>query len=112
MLYFSESGWAPPDSLEVSEAFDRDYDREEYEQKIGAVVRSFLIYARDKDRSSLDRWKDAVRTLKAEDHYLLVLIDPSQNPQTATKSSLIKLFGMGLVLACLALEIIYVLVNR
>ncbi len=38
MLYFTETGWALPDIMNVSEDFDRDYDQDEYEQKIAKLV--------------------------------------------------------------------------
>jgi negative regulator of replication initiation len=39
MLYFSETDWTLPDMAEVSAAFDRDCDENEYEQKIAGLVR-------------------------------------------------------------------------
>ena len=39
MLYFTESGWTLPNILEVNAEFERDYDNEEYEQKIAGLVR-------------------------------------------------------------------------
>ncbi len=38
MLYFTETGWTLPDIMKVSEDFDRDYDQDEYEQKIAKLV--------------------------------------------------------------------------
>ncbi len=29
MLYFTETGWAPPDILATNDEFERDYDQEE-----------------------------------------------------------------------------------
>ena len=40
MLYFSETDWTLPEMATVSAEFDRDYDENEYEQKIAALVRS------------------------------------------------------------------------
>jgi hypothetical protein len=34
MLYFSESAWTLPDIAEVNDAFDREYNQAEYEQKL------------------------------------------------------------------------------
>ena len=75
MLYFTESGWTLPDIMAVNEEFDRDYDQDEYEQKIGALVGK--IQARDAAQSEQDQadWDDAVLKLSEGDHYLLVLID-------------------------------------
>ena len=74
MLYFTESGWTLPDIMTVNEEFDRDYDQDVYEQKIGALVGK--IQARDAALSERDQagWDDAVIKLSEGDHYLLVLI--------------------------------------
>jgi hypothetical protein len=77
MLYFTESGWTLPDMIAVGEEFERDYDPDEYEQKIGELARS--IQARDAAQSEQDQaaWDDAVVKLSDGDHYLLVLINPA-----------------------------------
>ena len=74
MLYFSETHWAPPDLMEVNQAFERDYDNAEYERKVAALIRNFRTDARKNNRDELDAWKQAVRTIRREDHYLLALI--------------------------------------
>jgi hypothetical protein len=70
MLYFSETGWVPPDMVDVTEEFERHYDQSEFERKMATVIRSIR-----QDRNEERNWEEAVRTLQAEDHYLLVLID-------------------------------------
>lgn len=80
MLYFSETYWSLPDMAEVSREFDRDYDQDAYEQKIAGLVRGIqqeLIGDEDADRS----WENAVRFLREEDHYLLVLIDSANKTE-------------------------------
>jgi hypothetical protein len=39
MLYFSQDGVISKHMEEVNEEFERDYDEDEYEQKIAALVR-------------------------------------------------------------------------
>jgi hypothetical protein len=73
MLYFTESGWTLPNMMAVSAEFDRDYDQDEYEQKIGGLVQRLL--ARDEAQAEQETWDDAVVKLADEDHYLLVLIN-------------------------------------
>jgi hypothetical protein len=71
MLYFSESGWTLPDMKAVSHRFEQNYDQDEYEQKIGQIVRRIC----DQPESSReDGWDEAVDRLADEDHYLSVLI--------------------------------------
>ena len=74
MLYFAESGWTLPDMMTVNGEFERDYDQDEYEQKIAELARK--IQARDAAESEQDQacWDDAVVKLSEGDHYLLVLI--------------------------------------
>ena len=38
MLYFSETDWTLPDIDKVSEAFEREYDNDEYEKKITSLI--------------------------------------------------------------------------
>lgn len=74
MLYFSETAWTLPDMAEVSDAFDREYDQAEFEQKIGKLIRNLCTNARARNQEEFEAWNEALRTLSQEDHYLLVLI--------------------------------------
>ncbi len=74
-LYFSETYWTLPDMAEVNDAFDAEYDSDAYEAKIADLVRSYRAEAKKNDRAALDQWNDAVRLLRNEDHYLLVIVD-------------------------------------
>jgi len=38
MLYFSETAWTRSDIEEVNDAFDREYNQPDYEQKIGRLI--------------------------------------------------------------------------
>jgi len=43
MLYFSETDWTLPDILKVNDAFEKQYNQVEYEEKLRA---SFVVFAR------------------------------------------------------------------
>ncbi|HEY2466424.1 MAG TPA: hypothetical protein VGI45_01115 [Terracidiphilus sp.] len=73
MLYFSETGWTLPNMMTISQEFDQAYDQDEYERKIGQIVRRMLDQHDTKGDD--DHWDKAVQRLREEDHYLLVLID-------------------------------------
>lgn len=73
MLYFSETGWTLPDMMTISREFDEIYDQDEYESKIGQIVRR--IHERAHYNGDDGNWDEAVEHLADEDHYLLVLID-------------------------------------
>jgi hypothetical protein len=100
MLYFSETAWTLPEIAAVSEAFDRDYDQAEYEQKIASLIRNFCANARADNKDEFDTWTEAVRTLKKEDHYLLVLI-AAAGPEARPRRYLLKLLATALVIAVL-----------
>jgi hypothetical protein len=74
MLYFTETEPSLPDIYEVSAAFDEQCDQSDYEQKIASVISSYKSWAKNHDTAALAQWKAAVKMLKTEDHYLLVLI--------------------------------------
>jgi hypothetical protein len=83
MLYFSETGWAPPDFMEVNEAFERDCDTGEYERKIATLIRNFSTAAHENSPDDFDAWEQAIEVLGLEDHYLLVLISIADGSLTA-----------------------------
>ena len=85
MLYFSETAWTLPDITQVNEAFDREYDQDEYEQKIASLSRNFCADARKNNSNDLDAWNEAVQRLSSEDHYILVLIDAEGQPTTTVR---------------------------
>lgn len=78
MLHFSETGWTLPHMDQVSAEFDRDYDQDEYERKIGGLVGR--VRARENAPEMQEAWDGAVLKVCDEDHYLLVLIDGVQSP--------------------------------
>jgi hypothetical protein len=85
MLYFSETGWTLPNMMAVSQDFDKNYDQDEYESKIGKIVQQ--IHAQD-DGNLDDSWDEAVLRLLNEDHYLSVLISgASRTPSENAKMS-------------------------
>jgi hypothetical protein len=118
MLYFSETGWTLPDIDEVSDVFDRDYDQALYEQKIGAFARNFCTKARKDNHDEFEAWNEAARTLRREDHYLLVLIDAlasdrfSKQLDTPSPSRFLKLSVVAFVLACVVLVISYLFLRN
>lgn len=77
MLYFSETGWTLPDMMAISQEFDQAYNQDEYERKIGQIIRR--IHDQPDTNRDEDHWDKAVQRLREEDHYLLVLIDGAVN---------------------------------
>ncbi len=75
MLYFSETDESLPDIYDVNAQFDRKYVQREYEAKIAGLIRK--AYKSDSEGSAdgARRWEDAIRALRKEDHYILVMVD-------------------------------------
>jgi hypothetical protein len=96
MLYFSESGWTLPDMMSVSDDFDREYDQDEYEKKIARLVRKADAHARKEPGDEYDGWRAAIRFLKTEDHYILVMVGIAGLRPAGDQ---LKLFGAGLGIA-------------
>ncbi len=96
MLYFSETGWTLQNMTSVSQEFDRTYDQDEYERKMRQVIRRIDGQpASGRDKSD---WNEAVRCLRDEDHYLLVLIDgASSEPTKMSRWETIRLIVAGVV---------------
>jgi len=74
MLYFTETGWTLPGIMDVNAEFERDYDNDEYESKIGGIVRDIETKNSEAAGDEQSRWDDALVKLSEGDHYLLVLI--------------------------------------
>lgn len=72
MLQYSEIHETSNLMREVNEEFEREYDSDEYEAKIINLLRN----ARDRDSSTGQgqMWHDAIKALKNEDHYILVMV--------------------------------------
>ena len=100
MMYFTETAWTLPDIREVNEVFERDYDQQTYEVKIGKLARK--ARARGAAANELETWKEAVRALKREDHYLLVLLAAPTGSSDSLLVDRLKLVGTAL-LVCLLL---------
>src|ERR1035438_9861229 len=75
MLYFTEDGGLSPAMAAASERFDRDYDQDDYEEKIGGLVEQFL--ARPDAAAQQEDWDNAAIKLCDGDNYLTVLINAS-----------------------------------
>jgi hypothetical protein len=106
IMYFSETAWTLPNMMEVSDAFDRDCDQVEYEEKIGSLVRNFRANAGSNNQNELDDWERAVTVIRNEDHYLLVLISDTKGPADASRGRLSRLAGIVFAIICLILIIL------
>jgi hypothetical protein len=93
MLYYSESGWTLPDITAIYEDFDRECDSTEYETKIARLIKRAYHSACKNSREDYDSWWDAIRLLKKQDHYILVMI---RLAGLRPRGDQLKLLGAGL----------------
>ncbi len=115
MLYFSETDWTLPDMAEVNEAFDREYDQEAYEEKIGKLIRNLLASARDNSQEELTSWDEAVQILDREDHYLLVMVSAAKGSGRTSvrpRGDILKLWATGFAIVCIMMFLIIFLSSR
>jgi hypothetical protein len=101
MLHFTELYETIPDIQEVSDQFDREYDRVEYEAKIAGLLKSARERVEKESTDGAQRWKQAEKDLRNEDHYLVVMIRQAQDAPSGsgrwTGVGLGCLVGVGLV---------------
>jgi hypothetical protein len=101
MLYFSEVSPTLPDMMEVAEKFEAKYDTEEYEKKIRRLSRKAFERGRKESPENAQRWRDAIKVLQKEDHYILVMLDvrgPGMPNVPRSWADRAKLLIAGLVL--------------
>ncbi len=115
MLYFSETAWTLPDILEVNEEFDKNYNQEAYERKISQLIRKAVRRARKQQPEEFEAWIQAIRRLRKEDRYLLLMVDharvglafrPPRPP-----GDLLKLWGTGITLVAFFCGLVW-LINK
>lgn len=100
MLYFSESYPTLPDIGEVLEAFDNQYDTSEYEKKMAKLIGNAFKNDRQESAELTDQWSAAVRLLRKEDHYFLVMLDQSgMSIRPGGDTTKLLLTAMAIVLA-------------
>lgn len=93
MLYFTETGWTLPGILDANADFERNYDNDEYESKIGGIVRSIENKNARMSGDEQALWDDAVVKLSEGDHYLLVLIGLGRSEPSARTSKWLPVAG-------------------
>jgi hypothetical protein len=100
MLFFSESAPNARELADLAEAFDREYDQDEYERKIASLIRAARKRA-DKTRAAA--WSAALQRLDASDRYLGAMLDETVRSQSVALSRR----GVVAVLVLLAGFVLY-----
>lgn len=105
MLYFTEAHPSLPDILEVNAEFERDYDADEYEDKIAQLLKSARARDTSISESREQEWREVLDALKKEDHYILVMVSQafgygaaSRNEHRVRDFLIYTSIGIGLIL--------------
>jgi len=102
MLYFSEAFPTLPDMVEVNEKFEAEYDGEKYEEKIKMLSKTAFHRDQKESPEMVPLWREAVKALNKEDHYILVMLDLPRPPADFAKLVVTGLAVVGLSLAAVA----------
>ena len=106
MLYFTETEPSLPDILDVEQEFQEKYDDNKYEAKISELMHA--AYEREKAESPIksQQWDDALRMLRGQDHYILVMAD---RIRSGTRSGILdwKLWSIGIIVATATLALVF-----
>lgn len=112
MLYFSEAGWTLPDMSAVANEFDSTHDWKDYEKKIARLIRNAAKRTRQQSPADYDDWWQAIRRLRTEDHYILVMI---RQAGLRPRGDILRLWGTGVGIVTVFVALIFlsiVLSNR
>lgn len=104
MLYFTETGWTLPDMKQVSAEFDRDYDQNEFEQKIGELANRIQVRFAAQGQQDGERWGLALEKLSHGDHYISILVNGAQLTRKGLRHNLKVLIIALALFAYVALD--------
>lgn len=104
MLFFTETGWTLPDMKEISAEFDRDFDQDEYEQKIASIITRIRTRFADEYQQEQMTWDLALEKLSKGDHYLVVLANAANPTRKGVRRTLKMLLAALVFLAVTYLD--------
>jgi len=73
MMYFTEVDECPEDPIALNEAFETEYDTDEYEAKVSKLMHHAHSRTKKENPEAARKWKEAIRQLSNGDHYILIL---------------------------------------
>jgi hypothetical protein len=115
MLYFSETAWTLPDIWEVSDEFDKNHDRDAYEKKISRLITNAISHARKHQPEEYEAWAEAIRHLRKEDRYLLIMLDQARlGPKFRRHSSRVlrRLQALAIIAVVLFWSVVWLINGR
>ena len=96
ILFTSEVGWTLPDMMQVSDEFDREYNQNDYENKVSSLIENLDTRLRKENRAQYEDRLSAIRFLRRKDHYLKVMIGQAG---LRPRGDRLKLWVTGLAVA-------------
>jgi hypothetical protein len=104
MMYFTEADGCPEDPIALNDAFEAEYDTDEYEAKISKLMHHAHSRIKKENPEAVRKWNEAIQQLSKGDHYILILCNehlalvPGIAKERPPHDSL-KLLGAGILLA-------------
>jgi hypothetical protein len=105
MMYFTETGECPEDSIALNDAFEAEYDTERYETKVAKLMAHAYRQLKKDSASTVRTWDEAVKRLRKDDHYILVLWNLRTSVERPPYDNL-KLLGSALLVIVILLVMI------
>ena len=104
MMYFTETGECPEDPIALNDAFESEYDTDEYEAKISKLMRHAHLRIKKENPETTCKWNEAIRQLSKGDHYILILCNQGfgqmlGSPTGRPPYDSLKLLGTAILLA-------------
>ena len=106
VMYFTEAGDCPEDPIALNDAFEAEYNSAVYEKKISRLMAQVYHRIRQRGPERLRLWKEAVRTLRKGDHYILVFL-PQSMPEKSARMWPIYIFAALVAAGSYALLIFF-----
>lgn len=104
MMYFTESDPSSCDNpIELNEEFEPQYETSEYEIKISRLLHHAYKRLNEENPERMRNWRQAIRTLRQGDHYLLVMVDQSSGSDVVWWMPILWGIGIGALIGVLTI---------
>ena len=110
MMYFTETDECPEDPIALNDAFEAEYDTDEYEARVSKLMHHAYLRIKKENSEAFHRWKEAMCELSKGDHYLLVLCDDGAPRRPLLEGSppvSLKSFGVVILWAVLLIAALF-----
>lgn len=103
MMYFTEGRGAVEDPAALNDEFEAQYDTAAFEKKISRLMRLAYKRLKKEEPEKALQWTTAIRTLRKDDHYILVLAGDAVGGGLIAnwRITLAVLLPVGLVFFCI-----------